>query len=172
MLTSEDLATCIESRRSGLTRMAVSMLDDESEAQDVVQDAALSALQASARFRSDADVCTWFQRICLNACYQALRRRRSAATLEQAARRELMWRDPGYTVDPQRVVVAVEDRRLLREAIAHLSPEQRTAVVLHDLNGLKAREIAANTGIPLATVKSHLRRGRQALVSILAGAEA
>ena len=149
--------------------MAISMLDDEAEAEDVVQDAALSALRASAGFRSDADVCTWFQRICLNACYQALRRRRSAASLEQAARLEQLWRDPGYTVDPEHVVLALEDQRRLRDAMAHLSAEQRTAVVLHDLNGFKAREIAANTGISLPTVKSHLRRGRQALVSLLAG---
>lgn len=171
MLSNEELATCIESRRSHLTRMAVSMLDDEAEAEDVVQDAALSALQARVGFRSDADVCTWFQRICLNACYQSLRRRKSAASLEEAARLEQLWRDPGYTVDPARVVVALEDQRRIRVALGHLSPEQRTAVVLHDLNGLKAREIAANTGISLPTIKSHLRRGRQALVSLLAGAQ-
>jgi RNA polymerase sigma-70 factor, ECF subfamily len=171
VLTYEELAACIESRRSGLTRMAISMLDDAAEAEDVVQDAALSALKATAGFRSDADVCSWFQRICLNACYQALRRRKSAAVVEQAARLECLWRDPGYTVDPERVVVALEDHRRLRAAIARLSPEQRTTVVLHDLNGLKAREIATDTGIPLPTVKSHLRRGRQALVSLLGGAD-
>jgi RNA polymerase sigma-70 factor (ECF subfamily) len=55
-------------------------------------------------------------------------------------------------------------------ALASLTPDQRTAVVLHDLQGLKAREIAADVGIPLATVKSHLRRGRQALVTVLAEA--
>jgi DNA-directed RNA polymerase specialized sigma24 family protein len=115
-------------------------------AEDVVQDAAVSTLRATAGFRSDADVCTWFQRICLNAC-QALRRHRSAASLEQAARLEQLWRDPGYTVDPERVVLALEDQRRLRDAMA------------------------ADTGIPLPTVKSHLRRGPQALVSLLAGVE-
>jgi RNA polymerase sigma-70 factor, ECF subfamily len=171
VLTREELAACIESRRSGLTRMAISMLDDVTDAEDVVQDAALSALKAAAGFRNDADVCTWFQRICLNACYQVLRRRKSALSVEQAARLEELWRDPTYTVDPERIAVALDDQRRLKAAISRLSPEQRTAVVLHDLNGLKAVEIAADTGIPLPTVKSHLRRGRQALVSLLGEAD-
>ena len=171
MLTQEELATCIESRRDRLTRMAMSMLDDAAEAEDVVQDAALSAIRSSSTFRHTADVCTWFQRICLNACYEALRRRKSAAALEQSLRLERLWRDPDYTVDPERVVVGLEDSQRVRNALASLTPEQRAAVVLHDLNGFKAREIADGTGVALPTVKSHLRRGRQALVSLLAGEE-
>jgi RNA polymerase sigma-70 factor, ECF subfamily len=168
VLTPEVLAACIESRRARLTRMATSMLDDPAEAEDVVQDAAESAIRSSSNFRHAADVCTWFQRICLNACYESLRRRKSATALEQALRLEQLWRDPTYTVDPERVVVGLEDSEKLRRALASLSPDQRAAVVLHDLNGFKAREIADGTGAAVPTVKSHLRRGRQALVSLLA----
>ena len=151
--------------------MAISMLGSEVEAEDVVQDAAVNALRASASFREEADVCTWFQRICLNACYQAIRRRNSEASLQESIRLEQLWREPTYTVDPERVVVALEDQNLLRAAIGRLNAEQRAAVVLHDLGGLKAREIAEDMGVPLPTVKSHLRRGRQALVSFLAEVE-
>jgi RNA polymerase sigma-70 factor, ECF subfamily len=151
--------------------MAVSMLDDAAEAEDVVQDAALSAIRSSSSFRHTADVCTWFQRICLNACYQAIRRRKSAAALERSLQLEKLWRDPDYTVDPERVVVGLEDSERLRQALASLTPDQRAAVVLHDLDGFKAREIADGTGVALPTVKSNLRRGRQALVSLLAEVE-
>ncbi len=65
-------------------------------------------------------------------------------------------------------MVGLEDSEKLRQALASLNPEQRAAVVLHDLNGFKAREIADGAGVALPTVKSHLRRGRQALVSLLA----
>lgn len=144
------------------------MLDDAAEAEDVVQDAALSAIRSSSSFRHTADVCTWFQRICLNACYEALRRRKSAAALARSLQLEQLWRDPEYTVDPERVVVSLEDGERLRQALASLTPDQRAAVVLHDLNGFKTREIADGIGVALPTVKSHLRRGRQALVSLLA----
>lgn len=171
MLTQDELASCIESRRARLTRMAASMLDDAAEAEDVVQDAAVNAIRSSSSFRHSADVCTWFQRICMNACYEALRRRKSKAILEHALQLEALWRDPSYTVDPERVVVGLEDIAKLKHALASLTPDQRAAVVLHDLNGFKAREIADGTGVAVPTIKSHLRRGRQALVSLLAEQE-
>jgi RNA polymerase sigma-70 factor, ECF subfamily len=65
-------------------------------------------------------------------------------------------------------MIALEDGERLRSALASLTPDQRVAVVLHDVQGWKAREIAEDAGLPLATVKSHLRRGRQALVTLLA----
>ncbi len=168
VLTEEELVECIESRRGKLTRMATSMLNDLAEAEDAVQEAALNALKSASSFRSDADVCSWFQRICLNSCYQTLRKRTSAANLEQALELEHLWRDPGYTVDPATVVIALEDKENVVRAMQRLTADQRTAVVLHDLHGLSAREISEDLGVPLPTVKSHLRRGRQALVSRLA----
>lgn len=168
MLTDAELTSCIESRRTRLTRMAASMLGDAAEAEDVVQDAALRALRGRRDFRSEADVCSWFQRICINSCREALRRRSSERHRLEAARREALWRDPGYSVDPEAVAMALEDGERLKSALASLSPDQRLAVILHDLQGWKAREIAEDAGLPLATVKSHLRRGRQALVTLLA----
>jgi len=153
-----------------LTRMAISMLGDPAEAEDVVQEAAFRALKARGRFRSEADVCTWFQRICINSCRETARKRSSDQQRLEAAGREALWRDPGYTVDPEAIAVAIEDGERLKRAIGSLTVEQRLAVVLHDLQGWKAREIAEDTGLPLATVKSHLRRGRQALVTVLADA--
>jgi len=148
--------------------MAGSMLQDANEAEDVVQEAALRALRGRARFRSEADVCTWFQRICINSCREAARKRSSEQNRLDAARREELWRDPAYSVDPEAVAMAVESSDRLKKAVASLTPDQRLAVVLHDLQGWKAREIAEDSGLPLPTVKSHLRRGRQALVSLLA----
>ena len=168
MLTEEELTACIESRRVPVTRMAATMLGSATDAEDVVQEAAVRALRGRHGFRSEADVCTWFQRICINAAHEVARRQASAAAKVEAARREALWRDPSYTVDVESVALAMQDREQLKAALSELTPDQRTAVVLHDIEGLKAREIAADVGVPLATVKSHLRRGRQALVTILA----
>ena len=169
MLTENELIACIESRRGGLTRMAASMLADAAEAEDVVQESALRALRGRTRFRSEADVCSWFQRICINTCREVARKRSSEQNRLEAAHREELWRDPGYSVDPEAVAVALESGERLRGALASLTPDQRLAVVMHDLQGWKSREIAENSGLPLPTVKSHLRRGRQALVTLLAG---
>jgi RNA polymerase sigma-70 factor (ECF subfamily) len=168
VLTEDELTACIESRRGRLTRMAASMLADAAEAEDVVQESALRALRGRKGFRSEADVCSWFQRICINTCREVARKRSSEQNRLEAARREELWRDPGYSVDPEAVAVALESGERLRGALASLTPDQRLAVVMHDLQGWKSREIAENSGLPLPTVKSHLRRGRQALVTLLA----
>ena len=145
------------------------MLADAAEAEDVVQESALRALRGREGFRSQADVCSWFQRICINTCREVARKRSSEQNRLEAVRREELWRDPGYSVDPEAVALALESGERLRGALASLTPDQRLAVVMHDLQGWKAREIAENSGLPLSTVKSHLRRGRQALVTLLAG---
>ncbi len=144
------------------------MLQDSAEAEDVVQEAAIRALRGRDGFRSEADVCTWFHRICINSCREAVRKRATEQDRLDAARREEHWRDPGYSVDPEAVVVALESRERLTKALLSLTADQRLAVILHDLQGWKAREIAEESGLPLPTVKSHLRRGRQALVTLLA----
>lgn len=148
------------------------MLQDPAEAEDVVQEAAIRALRGRDGFRSEADVCTWFQRICINSCREAARKRSTEQDRLDAAQREGLWRDPGYSVDPEAVAVALESTRRLKTALGSLTPEQRLAVVLHDLQGWKAREIAEDSGVPVPTVKSHLRRGRQALVTLLAESQA
>ena len=81
---------------------------------------------------------------------------------------ETLWRDASYTVDPEAVAMAIENEKQLKRALGLLTADQRMAVVMHDLHGWKARELAEDTGLALATVKSHLRRGRQALVTLLA----
>lgn len=170
VLTEADLTRCIEARRAKLTRMAASMLGDTTEGEDVVQESALRALRGLQAFRSEADVCSWFQRIVINTCREAARKRSSEQHRIDAARTEVLWRDPSYTVDPEAVAMALESGERMKSALAALTSDQRLAVVMHDLQGWKAREIADLSGLALPTVKSHLRRGRQALVTLLAEA--
>ncbi|NNM96650.1 MAG: RNA polymerase sigma factor [Candidatus Dormibacteraeota bacterium] len=171
-LSEEELLACVEPARARLVRLATSMLGDQAEAEDAVQDSVIKALVGREKFRGEADACSWVQRICINTCQDTLRRRNSTQNRDLALRREALWRDPAYTVDPERVAVALEDARVLRRALSGLTPAQNRAVVLHDIEGWTEREIAELAGLPLATVKSHLRRGRQALVTALAeGAE-
>lgn len=170
-LGEAELVTCLENSRPRLVRIATHMLGDSAAAEDAVQDAAVKALSARDGFRSEAQVCTWVQRICVNSCHDVLRRRKSADRTDQALRREALWQEPAYTVNPEEVALAAADASRLRRALASLSPDQSRAVVLHDVEGWTAAEIAGSFAISLPTVKSHLRRGRQALVTLLAGAE-
>ena len=144
------------------------MLGEWQAAEDVLQDSILKAVRARSGFRSEANVCSWIQRICISTCHDRLRQRRSAAHRDRSLRREALSGDPAYTVDPESVVIAGQESSRLRSAFAQLSPDQSRTVILHFLGGWTDPLIAALVGMPLATLKSHLRRRRQTLVGVLA----
>jgi len=72
------------------------------------------------------------------------------------------------TVDPERIAVHAERSRVLAAAMAHITDDQRTAIVLYDVEGYDYAEIAEMTGVSLGTVKSRIHRGRLSLRDILA----
>ncbi|GAC1581613.1 MAG: hypothetical protein NVS3B24_18460 [Candidatus Dormibacteria bacterium] len=165
----DDLTRCLEERLPAFYHIALGILGRPAEAEDAVQDSALKAVRSLHTFRSEADICTWVHRILLNRCNDHLsaRRRDDEHLSDQLV--ENLWQDPSYSVDPEKVIDRIADRERILLALGRLRPVQRTVVVMHDSQGWKLDEIAALMEIPLPTAKSHLRRGRQALVTSLGG---
>jgi len=163
----EDLTRCLEERLPAFYHVALAILGKPAEAEDAVQDSALRAIRFVDTFRSEADMCTWVHRILINRCndHLAARRREGEHLTDESV--EDLWKDPAYTVDPARVLDGFEDRQRLLAALGRLRPAQRVVVVMHVSQGWKLQEIADMLEAPLPTIKSHLRRGRQALVTAL-----
>ena len=136
------------------------LLRHEHDAEDAVQDALLRAHQAFDRFRG-GDGRAWLLTIVRNGCYSRLRERRREAPAEP-------FDDDahGLTHDPAEAN-AVAWREIkgaqLRQALELLPAEFREVIVLHELEGLAYREIAAVTDIPIGTVMSRLARARRKL---------
>ena len=126
------------------------------DAEDVVQDAFVKALRCRDAFRGDAAPLTWVSRIVVNAAIDRCRRR----TRWEHAHPRLMQRST-LTIAP------VEDTFAIRNALRHLTREQRRVFVLFDVLGYTHQEIARRLTIPTGTSKSRLadarRRLRQAL---------
>ena len=164
-----DLAQCLENRLPAFYHTALGILGRPAEAEDAVQDSALRALRSLPKFRSEADICTWVHRILINRCndHLATTRRDLEHLSDEAV--DNLWQDSSYSVDPARVVAELADRERIFVALGRLRPAQRTVVVMHDSQGWKMSEVAEILELPLPTVKSHLRRGRQALVTALGG---
>ncbi|GAC1341127.1 MAG: sigma-70 family RNA polymerase sigma factor [Candidatus Dormibacteria bacterium] len=167
-LTRDELRVCYESRLDGFYRLAMTLTGNHADAEDAVQDAVVRALQSRDQFRGEADVCTWMHRIVVNSSHDRARKRATELRRRDAAAIEARWRDPLYSVDPAVIASALTDGSRVRAMLARLSPAQRTCVLLHDSDGWTTEQIAELLEIPRATVKSHLRRGRQAMVSLLA----
>lgn len=128
----------------------------------------IDAYRGLAAFAGNAAVGTWLYRIVLNRCLAERRRRRPQVVDVEPLELLQRWEDPGYSVDPAIVAARRSQAETLAEVLDQLPESYRTALLLHDGQGLSAAELADVTGVPLGTAKSHIRRGRLALVSLLA----
>ncbi|MEX2599051.1 MAG: sigma-70 family RNA polymerase sigma factor [Dehalococcoidia bacterium] len=145
--------------------IAYRMLNNPADADDVVQDAFLSAYRARDRFRGDAAVTTWLYRIVVNAALQRMRKDRKPRAMTQGGVEELdiVDREPG----PESQTLNTELRETLEQAIAALPEDLRTAVVLRDIQQLSTEEAADIVGVSIAAFKARLHRGRVALRDVL-----
>lgn len=165
--TSADLASFFEVELTRVYGLCFKMLQDPTEAEDAVQETAMRAIRSIDRFRGDAALPTWVFRICVNVCRDLIQDRARDRQVLADARIDALWRDEYYTVDPSLVVARAEDGKRLRAALDRLSPAQRMVLILHDAEGWPAPRIADDLQLPLGTVKSHLRRARMAMVTLL-----
>ena len=153
--------------RDRLWAVAVRTMRDQHDAEDALQDALLSAHRAAARFRGDAAVTTWLHRIVVNACLDKLRRRQAQPTVplpDGGARAD----DRPSAPEPPAPQPDHDVRLVIREALAKLPIEQRSALVLVDVEGYSVAETAAMLEIAEGTVKSRCARGRARLALMLA----
>lgn len=162
-----------------LFRVVRSVLKDDAEAEDALQDAYLQAFANLDGFRGAAGLSTWLTRIALNEAFARLRRRRRAARLdsELEAGMGLIIDFPyqrAAAADPERLAARAEIRRLLEEAIDELPDDFRLVFVLRCVEQLSGEETASLLGVPEETVKTRLHRAkarlRQALRQRLVGA--
>lgn len=149
----------------------VRMLNDREEAFDLTQEIFLSIHQNVDKFRADAKLSTWIFRISRNHCLNRLKylKRRGRGRSEEFG--ETNERDisesMGGSQAPDEVVTKKRERQLVHQAIEELDEEQRSLVVLRDVEGLSYDEIMEITELPEGTVKSRLHRAREKLAGIL-----
>ena len=157
----DDLAEHLDT----LYRYAVGVTRDPDLAADTVQDTIVRAIERHDQYRNDAPLGHWLIRIAHNLIIDRARRTNREIPVDSI---EQDWRDDTYTVDAAVVVERSATREELLDALERLPFIYRSAVVLHDIEGLRVSDIAtiANTSLPAA--KQRLRRGRMALVSALA----
>lgn len=143
------------------------LMGQRQAAEDAAQEAVISAWRGIAGLRGET-FRPWLLRIAANACRDELRRRvrRPTGSLEVALEAGVP-EPPTEAISPEGGLMQEELRRDLEEALAQLPEEQRTAVVLCDVEGLDYNEIAAAMSTSIGTVKSRIARGRGRLRALL-----
>lgn len=153
----------------------VRMLNDREEAFDLTQEIFLSIHQNVDKFRADAKLTTWIFRISRNHCLNRLKylKRRGRGRSEEfgEVNEKAISESMGGSSQPDDLVVKQRERQLVHQAIEELDEEQRSLVVLRDVEGLSYDEIMEITELPEGTVKSRLHRAREKLAGILAKLE-
>ena len=148
--------------------LATHLLGDREEALDLSQEVFLRVFRTLHRFRGQSALRTWIFRIVVNQVRNRQRWWRRRQRSNQVSLDEHI-RDHGEMVlgaeacTPDSELVRKELGARLKEAIQKLPFEQRTALVLREIEGLRYEEIAFSLGLPVGTVKSRLTRARQAL---------
>jgi RNA polymerase sigma-70 factor, ECF subfamily len=136
--------------------LAIRMIGDGAEAEEVTQDIWVRAWERLESFRGESSFTTWLHRLAVNRIldHLRLRKRRDARSAPLDHPAALARSTPP---------VRAEDRMELEHALAGLPDGARTVFVLHEVEGMKCREVAEATGVAVGTVKAQLHRARRLL---------
>jgi RNA polymerase sigma-70 factor, ECF subfamily len=162
-----DLGAFEEVYRSHSRRLygvALRMLGNPADAEDMLQDIFLAAHRKLDSFRGESALGTWLYRLAVNLCLDYLRSRTGRSiNMTDALDDEPALPDAGHSGLADRVVTRMD----LERALAQLPEGCRTAFVLHDVQGLEHREIGEIMGIAEGTSKSQVHKARMRLRTLL-----
>ena len=159
-----DLFTALVERETpAVYRACLRILGQRADAEDVTQESFIAAFRSMRSYRGEGTLRAWLLRIATRLSFRRLSQRRPSEPLDE----EVHDRAANRALEPARAIVAAEERRRVRDAVAGLPEHHREVVGLRFFADLSLAEIADITGRPLNTVKTHLRRGLERLGPIL-----
>lgn len=124
------------------------------DAQDLTQEAFIKALQHQEQLKDEQKAAHWLSRIATNTAIDFLRRngRATFCEIEEAPQ--------NFSDSPEQLLLRSEQRNYLEDGLRLLSPRERAALMLRDVEGLPAEEVAKRLNCSKATVRSHIANGR------------
>ena len=155
-------------------RTAYYAVGNAADAEDLTQEIFLKLWRGLSGFRGQSHILTWLARIARNTCADHIRKKKRTVPSEsltfaaddgETADRDLRDNDPQN--DPTQAADQSENVRLVRQAMAMLSEEHRTLIILRDMEGYSYERLARTLGLEEGTVKSRLFRARAHLKQIL-----
>lgn len=151
----------IKRHNQRLHRVARAVLDDDTEAEDVLQETYIHAFTHLSEFRAEARLSTWLTRIALN---EALgRRRQRRPTVDLKAIEAMATPFSVHGANPEEATALAEIRRLLEHAVDGLPEAFRIVFVMRDIEEMSMEETALLLGLRPQTVSTRLHRARRLL---------
>jgi RNA polymerase sigma-70 factor (ECF subfamily) len=157
-------AILVDREAAAVVRACQRVLSDLHEAEDVAQEAFVTAYRSLATWRGDGPFGAWITRIAVRLAIRQLGRRKAVtwlrpSSLDDADQDVAAQLPAGPRTQPEHLVLHAESATATRRAVADLDEPYREVVALRFFGERSLEEIATLTGRPLGTVKTHLRRG-------------
>jgi RNA polymerase sigma factor (sigma-70 family) len=167
--TVAELGAFYTEHRSELLAHANRVLKDSAKAEEITQDALIKFMLAAPELESTDHALSYLHRTIENLCIDLFRlegRRPNLVVLDDAtAEVEAAWQVDG---DHSSAISAAEDAAIIRQALAMLSPAERAALVMWEMEGRSTSEIASELGIKESAVRHTVSRARASFVAFLA----
>lgn len=169
----KEFARLVDAFSTPIYRLALKILGDPQDAEDVLQETFIRALSALPTFEGRSSLSTWLYRIAVNEALMMLRRRKPETLLNEndGGDEENSDDASNYLVDwcclPEEELLSEEARQFLDQAIAQLPENLRLVFWLRDVEGLSIKETAEALGLSETNVKTRLLRARLRLRELL-----
>lgn len=165
---AEACAAVVAEHQRMVFALALHLLGDYEDARDLSQDVFLQVFRTLDRFRGQSSLRTWIYRIAVNLAsnrhrWWRRRRRGDQVSIDDHIQQHGELRETDVASDPDRVLDRKQVASLVWQALEGLPFDQRTAIILREIDGLSYDEIAFSLGVAIGTVKSRLTRAREAL---------
>ncbi|TIN08548.1 MAG: RNA polymerase sigma factor [Mesorhizobium sp.] len=160
--------TIIKMHNQRLYRIARSVVRNDSEAEDIVQEAYVRAFAQLGDFRGESSLATWLSRIVINEALGRLRKRRRTVAMPQNLQAEIIKFPLNPSDDPERMMAQRQILELVERATDRLPDVYRTVFVARVIEGLSIDETAELLDVRPETVKTRLHRARALVRKALA----
>jgi RNA polymerase sigma-70 factor (ECF subfamily) len=167
-----EFARLVDAYSPQVYRMALKMLNDTQDAEDVLQETFIKAFKHLRKFEGRSSLSTWLYRIAANEALMLIRRRHpNEISVDEETPNGEEEQEPRQIVDwcclPEEELLSTETRRRLDEAIQRLSPPLRAVFILRDVEGLSIKDTVEALNLSENVVKTRLLRARLRLRELL-----
>jgi RNA polymerase sigma-70 factor (ECF subfamily) len=166
------LAALVEAYQLRAVRTAMLITRDQALAEDVVQSAFLRAFEKIHQFDASRPFAPWFMRSVVNAAVQAAKKQQRSISLDNEVSEDTSFEDllsGDSSSEPHQALELQEDKRMIRNALDKLSPDQRAAVVMRYYLDMSESEMSELLQTPAGTIKWRLHHARKRLKGLLEG---
>ncbi len=161
----EEFSRLVDAYSSKIYRLAIKMLNQQQDAEDVLQETFVKAYRGLKSFNGRSKISTWLFRIATNEALMVIRRKHpEVVSIDEPIETEEGEQEPVQIIDwcclPESELLSVETREKLDEAAQKLPERLRVVFVLRDINDLSTHETAEVLGLSDTAVKTRLSRAR------------